>query len=345
MSKEANEIINNEKNPLPLRYSRFVKIGIFFSTIGSIIFIVAFSYGYFQLASVDHALAQMVSKLQNQITTDRHEMATLQQTMTDLQTALQKASSLSTQQERMIADWKAAQSGNLKAWYLAEAQYLVRLANDHLQFTHDMMLAITLLKRADQTLENVSDPDVLEIRKSITNDLATLEALPSVDITSLYLQLTALNNQMDQLPLPPNPLNEKSMVSKTPDMQDATWWQKGWQRFWQALQQLVVVRYNGANALPLILPDEKTFLYQNLHAQIESAMWGVLNRNASVYQASLIRSMTWIQQYFVQDAPLTKNVLEQIKTLLEQNIAPPIKDLSATLQLFDNYFKQTNKAA
>ena len=60
------------------------------------------------------------------------------------------------------------------------------------------------------------------------------------------------------------------------------------------VKQIVVVRYNASTTLPLVLPEEKSFLYQNLHAEMESAMWAVLHRNPSVYQTSLTRLTSWI---------------------------------------------------
>jgi uroporphyrin-3 C-methyltransferase len=105
------------------------------------------------------------------------------------------------------------------------------------------------------------------------------------------------------------------------------------------------VRDTAKNALPLILPEEKAFLYQNLHAQMESAMWAVLQHNNDVYQASLARSLAWIQLYFDQEAAPTKNMLQNIAELQKTNIELKATNLSATLQLFDNYFAQTKAAS
>ena len=98
-------------------------------------------------------------------------------------------------------------------------------------------------------------------------------------MTALYLRLMALNNQLDELPLPTSPLkpDTKQALSATVPT-NLPWWKAGLAHTWHVLRQVVVVRYNNSNALPLVLPEEKMFLYQNLHAQMESAMWGVLHR-------------------------------------------------------------------
>ncbi len=61
----------------------------------------------------------------------------------------EKSVELSAKQEQIIADWQAAQKGNLNKWYVAEAQYLVRLANDHL----------TLKEWTERTIEPTPDLD------------------------------------------------------------------------------------------------------------------------------------------------------------------------------------------
>src|SRR5260221_2377152 len=96
----------------------WLKIGIFFSTIGIIILLLAYGYGYFQLlrlsASSDHSAA--LTELQNKINV--------------MQQSMQKAESLSNQQEQLLSEWQKAQTGDLGKWHIVQAEYLVRMAND-----------------------------------------------------------------------------------------------------------------------------------------------------------------------------------------------------------------------
>lgn len=153
----------------------------------------------------------------------------------------------------------------------------------------------------------------------------TQESAAEEQATSdLYSRLALLDNQLDQLPLPLSPQPAKAATSnhEVPvEKSGLSWWQTGLNHFWQTLSQLVVVRYIGTNSLPLTSPEEKSFLYQNLHAQIAAAMWGVLHHNASVYQASLMRTAQWVQRYFVQDAPETKTMLQQLQDLQKATVS------------------------
>lgn len=325
-SEEIKKENKKSTSPFP-----WLKIGIFFSTIAIVIFISAFSYGYFELTRANVSLAQMITDLQNQIVRNQNDVTALQQN-------LQKSQTLFVEQAKIIAEWRAAQKGDLERWQAAEAQYLVKLANHQLQFNHNISLAIILLQTADQILQNLHDPNLLPIRQVITTDLANLRAAQQVDVTSLYQRLVVLNGQLDQLPLPTQPI--KSAETIPTEATSLPWWQKGLQQSWQTLKQIVVVRYHPANSLPLVMPEEKMFLYQNLHAQLENAMWGVLHQNAVIYQTGLDRSITWIQKYFVQDAQTTQTVLQNLQELKQINLLPPVLTLAAPLLLFEHYFAE-----
>lgn len=331
-----------EKQP-EVSHHALRKTSFFFLLLAIVIAMCALGYGYFQLAKANVALSDKLSLLQKQTTASHDNLMALQTALDALKQETQKSADLSAEQEKMIADWRDAQKGDLNKWYVAEAQYLVTTANDHLQFTHNLALAKVLLERADQVLAKMNEPSVLEIRKSVAVDMANLQALPQIDVTGLYLRLSALNAQLDQLPLPASPLKSET-PTPAPIQPGLPWWKAGLAHTWQALSQIVIVRYNGSNALPLVMPDEKAFLYQNLHAEMESAMWAVLQRNADVYQASLARIEEWITPYFVADAPETKTMLQNIQDLRKVNIKPPAVNLSSTLQLFSAYFSQTEQA-
>ena len=331
MSNPTDEITEN-KQPAA-RVSGWVKVSLSLLFITTLLFIAACCFGYWQLID-----------LAKRSQTDQASVAGLQTSYDQLKQMTEKSVELSAKQEQIIADWQAAQKGDLNKWYVAEAQYLVRLANDHLLYTYNVAMALTLLQRADQVLQNLQDAGVTELRRLLAENIAALQQHPPVDITGLYLQFSGLNQQLDQLLLPPSPLkaDKKSAKSAEEDM-DMSWWQKGMAKSWEALSKIVIIRNNETNMMPLVMPDEKIFLYQNLHAQMESVMWAVLHRDNDVYQAGLTRMRAWIQQYFDQDAPATKTMLENLSTVQKINLQPQTVNVATTLQAFDGYF--TNAGA
>ncbi len=333
--QNAAEEKQSDKRP-----ANWANIGILFSTIAIVIFVCAFGYGYFQLSQASLGLAESVNELQRRAADNQGSIAALQKSIGDMQQIAQKSQDLAAQQEQVMAEWRAAQKGDLNKWHVAEAQYLAKLAEDHLQFSHDINTAVLLLQQADKVMQGVQDENLNEIRKSLASDLVSLQALPQVDVTSLFNRLSAINHQLDQLPLPVSPLKADEKQSAAAIPSGLPWWKAGIEYSRQVLSKIVIVRYNNSSALPLVMPDEKIFLYQNLHAQLESAIWALLHRNADVYQASLTNVSSWVQTYFAKDAQETRSMLQNLDELRKVNVAPSVINLSNTLQLFDNYFAQ-----
>lgn len=335
------------ETPTPGSKSSLVSIGVFFTTIGILVLMGIFGFGYFQLSQVNVDLARTVSDLQQKLATNQQQMTALQQSFTAVQSVVKKSEDMSSEQEKVLADWRAAQQGDLNAWHSAEAHYLAQLANDQLQYTQNAQLATVLLTQADTILKTLPDPRLMEIRKSITTDLENLKADANVDSASLYLKLNTLNQQIDQLPLPINPLKTE-VVANTQPLNlpaDTPWWKAGYEYSLQALKKIVIVRRQDTSALPLVLPEEKLFLAQNLHAQFENAMWAVLHRDTVIYQASLARAISWISQYYTQDAASTKAMLAALTELQKIKLEPGVENLSNTLKLFDEYVAAANTAA
>lgn len=223
---------------------------------------------------------------------------------------------------------------------VAEAAYLVNLANDQLQYTHNQTLALNLLQRASQMLANVDDPNLNALKQSLTDNVATLTASPTADLTGLYTQLSTLNANLDRMPLPATPLSADENTDDKLNLSGLPWWKAQWRRTMHTLGKVVIVRYNGGGTPPLVLPEERVFIYQNLHAQMENVFWAVLNRDAGVYQAALMRMHLWIAQYFDVTSPMTQSILQQLQALSTQPISGAAVNLGGTLEQFTHYLNQ-----
>jgi len=285
----------------------------------------AAGFGLYQLNQAHLSLTRTLMEVKQQTVTSQQDLQAVKQALSDLQ----KSAAESKQQSEQ------------KPWPVAEAYYLTRLAGHYLQLTHDAQKAYLLLQSASDVLQQVPGSAVDALRQSLANDIASLQSASPATTEQLYLALATIYNQLDNLPLPPAPLQAStSETEKSQDNSNLPWWKLQWHKSMDALQKIVIVRYTGATDLPLVMPEERMFLYQNLHAQMEEAMLGLLQQNTGVYQVSLVRLTAWIKKYFVQDAPLTVNILQQLQDLQTAKLQPPAVNLSATLQLFDQFLGQ-----
>lgn len=335
----ADEEIKHDEQSPPTQRRIWSKLGTLLFCLALLAIAISMIYLEIEQKHRNTSLEQKINDFSLQMAQNNSAINELQQTVTQIQQATEKSQALSQQQEQLVKEWEAAQKGDLLRWQVAEAQYLTKLANDLLQLTGNAQSALALLERADKVLQGQEDAKLFEIRKSLSQAIAELKLLPVMDVTGLYLQLEALNQQINQLPLPHAPLQANNPPPLTTQTTVLPWWQRALDRAWQNLQKIVIVSRTGSGAPPLVLPEEKMFLYQNIHAQLGNAMWAVLHRNAVVFQSSLDKAAQWIQTYFDSASPLTKNMLQSLSALKAMNIEPPKGDLSSTLQYFDEYFR------
>lgn len=312
------------------RKRRLTTIGLMFVTFGVIVLIYLFyATNFFLLRNVAHSqnLEANYAQLQKNLNTVEQQVVQL---TSDLKT-----------QDQVINALRQIQSGyNRDEWRVVEAEFLAKLANDKLQLENNIPQAIILLQSSDHEIADNKDARLLPVRKALADDIAALQAVPTLDISGVYLRLSALNEQISKLPLP----NKPAQVEEKPLGVDASlpWWKRGLQETWHELKQVVVVRYNKTGSMPLVMPEQQDFLYQNIHAAMEKAMWALLHQQSDVYHASLDQAMSWIKQYFIPDSPITQSVLTNLTQLQAINVHPSMPKTSESLPAFTEYFVQTN---
>lgn len=301
-------------------------IGILFSTLAIfILLIIFFGTTFYYLRILKNVNTSHINTTQLEKTVDG-----LQQQVLQLSEELKSKSEI-------INTLQQTQSNNNRAeWRVLEAEFLTKMANDKLQLENAIPQAISLLQSADQEIRNLNDAKYLPIRKALAADIANLQATPQVDIPGIYMRLAAANEQISKLPLPNKPA--QNLAAQTNATESLPWWKRGLQQTWQALQQIVVVRYNPKGTPPLALPEQQDFLFLNLHAELEKAQWGLLHQQPEVYRASLAQTINWIKLYFVQDAPLTQSLLTNLTELQALDIHPAMPKITDSMKAFQEYF-------
>ncbi|MCB1675989.1 MAG: uroporphyrinogen-III C-methyltransferase, partial [Halioglobus sp.] len=150
-----------------------------------------------------------------------------------------------------------------ESWLLAEAEYLLRLANQRVIMTGDAVAAQTLLETADDILQEVDDPGLHRARAAIAADVAALRAVPGVDVEGLYLRLAALLEQADALVI-----FELPEVEAQPRAEEADTWrgrlQQGYESALRKLSDYIVIRRRDVPVQSLMDPQWEGLVRQNL---------------------------------------------------------------------------------
>ncbi|EHM48205.1 putative uroporphyrinogen III methylase [Hafnia alvei ATCC 51873] len=240
--------------------------------------------------------------------------------------ALSVADQLQTSQSQQLKELEAkvaAISGSdAKNWLLAQADFLVKLAGRKLWSDQDVTTAGALLKSADESLAEMNDPSLIDVRRALTEDIASLASVSQIDFDGIILKLNQLSNQVDDLRLADNNSDEAPMDEDDGEVSSSlTEWRqnlvKSWHNF---MSEFITVRRRDSSAEPLLAPNQDVYLRENIRSRLLVAAQAVPRHQNEVYQQSLETVSTWVRAYFDVNDPTTKAFLSQLDELSQQSI-------------------------
>jgi uroporphyrin-III C-methyltransferase len=243
-------------------------------------------------------------------------------------------------------------------WLLAEAEYLLRLANQRLLMERETEGAVALLDAADHILRDIDDMNLFAVREALAKDMAALKLAPSVDRAGLYLELAALAQQIETLDFvqPTNPVlitkaQEKPEVvfsssSDSAVSQTVLSWQDLVMQSFQAamgkLQQHISIQQHEKLPPPLLAPEHQAYLKQNLRLMLEQAQLALMREEQKVYQHSLQQASTWLHNYFTLN-PQAILIAEEVDGIARQQVKQQLPNISASLESLRGFMGDLHK--
>ncbi len=225
-------------------------------------------------------------------------------------------------------------------WLLAEADYLLRLANHRLLLARDAGSALAAMQAADERLHEMADPAVIPLRKVLAGDINRLKAAPTPDIAGLSARLSALAHSVDSLPLLAEYVDSKVDAQDKPKNAQVEDWKQLPDAIWSDIKKLLVIRERHGRVVPLLSPEQHFFLRQNLKLKLEQARLALLNAEPAIYQERLQTAADWVQDFFKADDPATEAMLKELGQLRAENIKPALPDISASYRALQDLQEQ-----
>lgn len=292
-----------------------------------------------EIASKNSALRSQVNKLEDELARLDDEREAQNLLLERTQTRLSDA----------IKQVEAGRSTSEADWRLAEAQYLLRLANQRVLMEQRPEGALTLMRSADKVLAELDDVSLYKLRQTIAQDIAKLEAVPKLDVEGTYLRLAALIHQTSELPtlsLEQQRQLPQLLQEITPEAVDETLKQdiqSAFGRAMSSLENLVVIQQHDRPVEPLLSPEQGHYLRQNLQLLLEQAQLALLRQQQSIYETSLTRAIELLTRFFDTDNSATaalNSALEQLKTL---QVAPQMPSISSSLEALQQHMAELTR--
>lgn len=246
------------------------------------------------------------------------EIATLQQQLMELQ------SQQATPAAQPNLDWK-----------LLEAEFLVRLANQKLQLESDVASALLLLEDADSALLESGNNAIFSARQSIASDQSRLRSLDVVDREGIYIRLSNLIDQIDQIDLlgsmRENLENRRTVESAPVEIRADT---GGFiDSTYDFLSSVFVWREWEENPAAMLAPGQESNIKQSLRLMIEQAQFAMVSQDAELYARSLANSKSWLERYAVTETAVGQAMSTEFDELSAIDISPSLPSLETSLNL------------
>jgi uroporphyrin-3 C-methyltransferase len=237
---------------------------------------------------------------------------------------------------RSLSEIQTRLGGKESQWRVAEAEYLLRVANHRLNLMADPTTALEALKSADDRLGATGDPGWTSVRDLIAKEITQLTALPRVDLAGISGQLVALSSQVDSLPLKDEAVSLVAPAEKTKDVAalsdgESFNLEQVLEDFWQGFKSMMVIRHHDRPVSAMLPPEQRYFLLQNLRLKLEAAKAALMGHNQSLYGENLAAAAEWASVYFDSEDPAVVGFRDQLEGLAKREIAPALPDISASL--------------
>ena len=280
-------------------------------------------------------LASQVKESSSKVTT----MATAQQSSSsDFKSTLDNLASkqsIFTDSLETIQNKKPKQESD---WVIAEVEYLLTVAQQRLSLERDVPTALAAMQGADSRLRDLGDPNLNSVREQLIKEMNALRKVEDADISGMVLTISDFTTGVEALPLKDfevPTLNNMKIPTKEEAL--AGDWKDMGLSMWGDLVKLVEIKDQEVPNEILFDPEKRFFLYQNLQLELTSAKLSILRRDSGSMKASLNRVTVLLKGFFNTEAAPVKSMLEQLGSMEDLDLKPPMPEVTRALNLLKEY--------
>lgn len=300
-----------------------------------------------QLAGQLQQAQRSTAEQQQEIEAQKAALAEQHKRLLEAKEASQKSGD---QLYRSLAEIQTRLGGKESQWRVAEAEYLLRVANHRLTLMGDPATALEALKSADERLGATGDPGWAPVREIVAREMTQLTALPRVDLSGISAELAALSSQVEKLPLQDEGvslMSGREEAGESPRLAAAEGFdlQHLLDDLWQGFKSMMVIRHHDRPISAMLPPEQRYFLVQNLRLKLDAAKVALMGRNQALYEDNLKSATDWASTYFEAADPAVAGFRQQLAGLAERQIAPELPDISASLRALQARRRQLSQEA
>ena len=218
-------------------------------------------------------------------------------------------------------------------WLIADAEYLLSIANQRLLLVGDINTTKEALIAADQRLRESGDAAVYKIRGQIAKEISQLKNVQAPDIVGIYSTIQLLAENVDKLTTflphenkeitPAEPQQEVNKEEQNQGIVDSAM---------AELEKYVTIRHTEQPILSVITPEQARFMKEELKVKLEMVKLALVQQNDALFKSSIGDAKQWLDQHFAKNKN-SKSFAKELDTLNGTPIRGQFPDISQSLKM------------
>ena len=233
-------------------------------------------------------------------------------------------------------------------WLIADAEYLLSVANERLHLIGDVNTTREALEAADQRLRESGDGGIFNVREELAKEIAVIKSVIVPDIVGMYASIQTLQDRVDKLVLL-LPYTGKALAAPAEKKEQSNKTTEDQGLLDSAMNQLggiVTIRHTEHEVKEVITPEEAQFIREQLRVKLEMVKISLVQHNEALFQSSLAVAKKWTEKHFTRNTDVNNFIaeLDRFKTI---KIRSQFPDISLSLKMLRDLTKlriETDKA-
>ncbi|MEI6335243.1 MAG: uroporphyrinogen-III C-methyltransferase [Methylococcaceae bacterium] len=225
-------------------------------------------------------------------------------------------------------------------WLIADAEYLLSVANERLHLIGDVNTTLEALEAADQRLRESGDAGAFKVREEIAKELSVMKRVIVPDVVGIYASIQTMQDAVDKLvlflPYTGKALSPQTEVKEATEK--ATEDQGLLDSAMNQLEGIVTIRHTEHEVKEILTPEEAQFIQEQLRVKLEIVKISLVQHNEALFQSSLADAKKWTQQHFAKNTEVD-NFIAELDRFGSIKIHSQYPDISLSLKMLRDISK------
>jgi uroporphyrin-3 C-methyltransferase len=243
---------------------------------------------------------------------------------------LKKTTEEISEMKKALAVLQAKSDDGSSQWLIGRAEHLAELAQFSLLYERDNKTALALLQRAEKLIERTNDLRVLPVKKALINDISRLRNHSEKSMTHVYLELSSLQDQANELALKGKQVRQKP---KTDISKKEKSWKDTLKQSMKRFRGLIVIRHQTKGFVPIMEGSTQGQVRIILQSIFFNIQWAVLHREPTIFKKNIEKAQAWLSQYYDSKNEKTKTLVIALGKMKKIHVKPEWPSIEKSIVL------------